>query len=394
MLDNCEQVVEAGAGLSELLAAASGLRILMTTRVALRLVLLVWRGEFEYYLSRFDRAWATFTRAREEAVALDGAPSGAGRALAGAYHYLGIIADTRGDYEEARAFFETALERARAAGDGHRESRVLNSLGVISWGEGEYAAAEATIQESLALAEEMGDQAATAHRLLKLGWVSNVQGAFERGRDFSRRSRDIFSALGDRGGLADSLYSLGVSLNGLGRHGEALALEEEALAMQREIGSRYGVAVCLVALGEIYLQSDLDDALVQAERHLREALAIDVDSVTVPSSSTWATCTPGKGGRKKPSAPFISPCVSRPCSTTIVSRAKDVWRPWRRNWAASALRRPSNEARATNWMPWPVLSLGRLLLIKNCFRNGTNREGPTGTDLRIRPPPVEKLALL
>ena len=86
---------------------------------------------------------------------------------------LGLIAQTRGDLDEADRLQRESLVIKREIGDRQGEAASLNNLGEIARHRGDLYEAERLQRESLAMNREIGNRAHEANALLLLGDLAN-----------------------------------------------------------------------------------------------------------------------------------------------------------------------------------------------------------------------------
>ena len=91
-------------------------------------------------------------------------------------HQLGIIADLRGAYDEALAWYRRSLALAEELGDRAGMARSYHQLGIIAEERGAYDEALAWYRRSLALEEELGDRAGMASSYHQLGMIAYLNG--------------------------------------------------------------------------------------------------------------------------------------------------------------------------------------------------------------------------
>jgi len=95
----------------------------------------------------------------------------------------GQLAQARGDPARARAHFEEALDKARAAGDVWGAASALTQGGALALAEGEHAQAETMLAESVRLSIESGERALVfAHATAALTQALTAQGKLEAAR--------------------------------------------------------------------------------------------------------------------------------------------------------------------------------------------------------------------
>jgi tetratricopeptide (TPR) repeat protein len=100
--------------------------------------------------------------------------------MAGALNNLGTLAGHRGDYRQARPFYEEALALFRSLGDSHSISVMLLNLGKAALHEGNCQQAQIYYLDCLALRQQLGDVIGIAHVLEGLAGVAGAQGPTQR----------------------------------------------------------------------------------------------------------------------------------------------------------------------------------------------------------------------
>jgi tetratricopeptide (TPR) repeat protein len=148
-----------------------------------------------------------------------------------------MIAFHRGEIDKARAYWESALDRAVQIGAAPLEALLLNHLG----------------------------EAARA-----LGQRGEARTRFEA-------SRELASELDDRRLLCESLYNLGLLELADGQNEVALERCREALALAEQAGIRVDVGRALLALGEVHAATLFDDGSAttdQADDHFQRGVAL------------------------------------------------------------------------------------------------------------------------
>jgi tetratricopeptide (TPR) repeat protein len=122
---------------------------------------------------------------------------------------LGLLAENRGKYEEAERLYRESLEIcerlyqesseiSERLGYLSRKARTLHQLGVLAQNRGDYEEAERLYRESLKIEERLGDlawKAATLHQLGRLRWA---QGRKAEAEELLRQALDILERIGHR----------------------------------------------------------------------------------------------------------------------------------------------------------------------------------------------------
>ena len=164
---------------------------------------------------------------------------------------LGNVAYHQGDYAGARALHEESLAIKRQFGSPQSLAASLGNLGNVALCQGDYAGARALHEESLAVERQLGNQQGIAESLGNLGSVADSQGDYVGARALHEESLAICRQLGDQKGIADSLGNLGNVALCQGDYAAARALQVESLAIQRQLGNQEGVAYSLEGMAGV-----------------------------------------------------------------------------------------------------------------------------------------------
>jgi tetratricopeptide (TPR) repeat protein len=89
--------------------------------------------------------------------------------MASSYHQLGILAQDRGDLEEAERLYHQSLAINERLGDQARMASSYHQLGRLAQDRGDLEEAERLYRQSLAINERLGNQAGMATSLSQLG---------------------------------------------------------------------------------------------------------------------------------------------------------------------------------------------------------------------------------
>jgi predicted ATPase/DNA-binding CsgD family transcriptional regulator len=177
----------------------------------------------------------------------------------------------RGYYDEARTWYERALERTDELPPALRIEALLRA-GEVAFLQCDYGVAAGHLEQVLPLlGTEESDRRAEAIARQRLGSIAREQGRYDDARALHRASQAIWAQLGEKQGVASSQNYLGFVAWLAGDFAGADQLCLAALAEFRAAGNERDAAVTLVSLGAAALyRADYDLA---AER-LSEALAI------------------------------------------------------------------------------------------------------------------------
>jgi len=131
------------------------------------------------------------------------------KALAGAFHNLGIVLENLGDLDEAEKFYKESLKISEEIGDRVSIAASLHQLGNIFLGRGDLDEAEKFYRESLKISEEIGARVSIAASLHQLGNIFLGRGDLDEAEKYYKKSLKIREEIGDRASIALSLGQLG-----------------------------------------------------------------------------------------------------------------------------------------------------------------------------------------
>uniref|UniRef100_A0AAU3I7H4 Tetratricopeptide repeat protein n=1 Tax=Streptomyces sp. NBC_01393 TaxID=2903851 RepID=A0AAU3I7H4_9ACTN len=191
--------------------------------------------------------------------------------IAISYHQLGMIAQERGDYQQAEERYRASLTTFEELGVRANIATSYHQLGIIAQERGDYQQAEERYRASLTTFEELGDRTKIATSYHQLGIMAELRGDYRQAEERYRASLTIREELGDRVGIASSYHQLGIIAQARGDYQQAEERYRAALTIVEELGDRSGIATSYHQLGRI---AELRGDYQQAEERYRAALAI------------------------------------------------------------------------------------------------------------------------
>ncbi len=171
------------------------------------------------------------------------------RNIAGIYHQLGIVAQERGQLDEADEWYRKSLAIKEELGDRPGMAITYHQLGNAATDRGRLSEAGEWYRKSLAINEELGDRPGMASTYHQLG---NIARRAERLDDADRwygKSLAINEELGNRPGMASDYHQFGMTVQRRGRLDEADDWYRKSLAIKEELGDRTGMAITYHQLG-------------------------------------------------------------------------------------------------------------------------------------------------
>jgi tetratricopeptide (TPR) repeat protein len=240
-----------------------------------RLAIALWWFWIERGYLSDGRRWM------ETILALDGAQGPTGKApqtmptrtKAYLIHVAGILAAMQGDYDQAVALQEAAMDVYREMGHKKGVSISLRELGLVVYYQGDYERAVRLHEQSLALAREFGTTFSIAYSMRGLAHALRAQGDLRRARTLLEESLALSRSEEHAWGMAHSLAGLGKVAYEAGEYARALRLYEESLDLARRMSLNHTILPCLEGLARVALaQGNMERAarLFGAAAALRE----------------------------------------------------------------------------------------------------------------------------
>lgn len=174
---------------------------------------------------------------------------------------LGSVNWQLDDRERAAEHYEQALEIYREIGDHHEGARCLKNLGLVAWGRGDYTEADRFFDRSLDIYREIGDRLGEAGCLNNRGLVAKDIGAVQKADEWYRRSLEIYREIGDRYGESIALSNIGILAQDRGDIDESERYHTRSLEIARDVDDQLGEAACLDNLGRVaHERGDFEEA--------------------------------------------------------------------------------------------------------------------------------------
>lgn len=156
---------------------------------------------------------------------------------------LAQVALLEGNHQQARAFGEEALRRARQRGDRIAASALLASLADVVHQQGEHAEARALIEEAVWVKRQISTPREVAFHILHLGALMEEQGDYVAARVACEESLAIWRKVGEQRMVGLALAKVGSILAIMGELDEADRALREALVILDELGDPGVVSV-------------------------------------------------------------------------------------------------------------------------------------------------------
>jgi tetratricopeptide (TPR) repeat protein len=157
--------------------------------------------------------------------------------------------DTWGAWDQEAALIHDTLVRLPA--DSPRRAAWIHQLGILAQARGDFDEAARQYQRSLDIEERLGDQAGLATSYFQLGILAQHRGDYDEAARQYHRSLDIEERLGNQAGLADSYFQLGILAQDHGDYDEAARQYQRSLDIEERLGNQAGIAISYSQLGNL-----------------------------------------------------------------------------------------------------------------------------------------------
>ncbi|MCA2719186.1 tetratricopeptide repeat protein [Microcystis sp. M169S2] len=196
-------------------------------------------------------------------------------------HQLGVVAQKLREWEQARSYYQQALEieiEYGAAGgtqsDRYSQASTLYQLGYLAQELREWEQARSYYQQAIEIFIEYGDRFSQARTLNNLGILAQELREWEQARSYYQQAIEIYIEYGDRYEQASTLHNLGAVAQELREWEQARSYYQQSLGIKIEYGDRYKQATTLHQLG--YLAQELRE-WEQAQSYYQQAIEIYIE---------------------------------------------------------------------------------------------------------------------
>lgn len=169
--------------------------------------------------------------------------------VAEANQNLGINNSVKGNYDEAKKYFNLSLELYKKLGDKQKISRILGNLGAVSMNLSNFTSALEYYQKAL----EIDNADSNASRQLgNIGLVYMNLKDYNKALEYNLKALKISKKLNDKEKITKQLSNIGLTYNFLKNYDKALEFYEEALSLDEELNNSKGQAIRLGNIGVLY----------------------------------------------------------------------------------------------------------------------------------------------
>lgn len=186
---------------------------------------------------------------------------------AGVQNYLGIYHRNKGNYNEAKNWFDKSLQTALEFNDSQLESSVYNNIGRLYRKKAVYDSAHNYYLKSLEINERMDDKKNIASSYNNLGNIAQISGDLEKALSFYITSLEIKEELGFPRGIGISYHNIGAVRFDLQEFGLAKKDFEKSLEIASKFDYKFLVVHNFLKLGNV--ERELGNVQKAIELHLK-----------------------------------------------------------------------------------------------------------------------------
>lgn len=166
---------------------------------------------------------------------------------------LGRVEWRQGRYDAALDWYERARAMAREGRLADLEARSENGIGAVHYSRGEYAQARASYQLAM---ERTGDAVLIGQLMLNLGVIANIEGSLENALWHYLRARALFRDNGDQRSEALALHNLGMVYADREEWEAAGDAYQQCLGLCEFLGNRPMIAKVLLNQAEVFVAEE------------------------------------------------------------------------------------------------------------------------------------------
>jgi tetratricopeptide (TPR) repeat protein len=194
--------------------------------------------------------------------------------LASAYHQLGRVAEELREWEQARCYYQQALELNIEYSDRYNQAATYHNLGMVAQELREWEQARCHYQQALELNIEYSDRYSQASTYHQLGNLAYKLREWEQARCHYQQALSIYTEYSDRYSQAATYHQLGRVAQELREWSQARCHYQQALGLKIEYSDRYEQAATYHQLGRV--AEELRE-WSQARCYYQQALELNIE---------------------------------------------------------------------------------------------------------------------
>lgn len=190
--------------------------------------------------------------------------------------YIGIVAKTQSEYNEALRRFREALQIYESLNNEEGIAKCSNNLGNVFREQGLQEDALKYYLKALEIFESQGNKEQISILYNNIALVHYELGNNSKSLEFHQKSLRIKQDLNDLPGISASYNNMGTVFRNLNETDKALEMFRNSLKLDEQLNDKYGIAVSLNNIGLIYYsRNNFEDALTHYYKALEVSRSVD-----------------------------------------------------------------------------------------------------------------------
>jgi tetratricopeptide (TPR) repeat protein len=182
--------------------------------------------------------------------------------IASAYQNLGIVAQEKRQFEQARQYYLKALKIKEDAGDLYNAASVYHELGIVAQEQQQFEQAQQYYLKALKIFEDAGDLYSAASVYHELGIIAEEQQQFEQARQYYLKALKIKEDAGVLYSAASDYQQLGMVAQEKRQFEQAISYYQKTFGIYEQFQDWYKASLTLGKWGRVLeAQSNFSEAL-------------------------------------------------------------------------------------------------------------------------------------
>ena len=187
-----------------------------------------------------------------------------------AYHNIGVVYRSLGQYEKAIEYQEKSLRICQKTGNLAGEGRSYGSIGCAYHSLGQYKKAMEYQEKSLRICQRTGDLEGEGRSYCGFGGAFYSLGQYKKAMEYQEKHLRICQRTGDLAGEGIAYCNIGVVYRSLGQYEKALEYQEKHLRICQRTGDLAGEGMAYCNIGAVYHSlGQYEKAIEYLEKSLR-----------------------------------------------------------------------------------------------------------------------------
>ena len=201
-------------------------------------------------------------------------------------HNLGAISFYQHNIDDARQFYEEALQKYRELGNRKGEANALDNIAGVAFQAGDYASAQQTNLAAFTIHQEIGSRRDETRCLSNLGTIYHAIGELEAAVQSQKHAIRLAQEVADPSLESLATNNYGLVLTELNNHELALSACKQAVQLDHKLGDSIGEGYSQTSLALAYETGQMWKLALEAHQ---QALMLRQEQANDPSQlDNWA----------------------------------------------------------------------------------------------------------